>query len=161
MRRFFCDNVGWRIGQAAGARWRWLTLCGETREHEFTSPRTALRHHPTIIPPGGSDDFVAGMLVVRRRAHAQLCFAERAGAMQGTLRQLCYFLARGSVLLLAPGARHTGQRPTQNLSKLPTVSQNLPLKEPDSKRHYFFNLAAVSRNLPGGRPRRRWKTREK
>ena len=39
---------------AAGPRARWLEKGGETREHEFTSPRSFRRHHRTIIPPVGN-----------------------------------------------------------------------------------------------------------
>ncbi len=39
-----------------------------------------------------------------------------------------HFFSRVLCFLSAPGTRHTGQRPTQNLSKPPKISLHLPLK---------------------------------
>ena len=109
-----------RIGRAAGARGRWLTLCGETREHEFTSPRTALRHHPTIIPPGGSDDF--GTEVVGGAAQSA---AQQLALRKGPIACGVVFSAGCSVLLSVPVT--TAYRPSHH-SKPSKISHHLPLK---------------------------------
>ena len=67
---------------AAGARECWLGLCGEAREHEFTSPRTSRHHHSAIIPPGGSDDFGAKVVGGAAQAHAQQMTVDLRSANQ-------------------------------------------------------------------------------
>ena len=100
-------------------------------------------YHPTIIPPGGSDDFgcKVGWWCGAKRTHSSA--SQRAGAMQGTHRQqrcffskaLCFVVGR---IAYPPALLSKPLKNSHPLSQHPTQSAKSP---PFSPGDFVFLLS--------------------